>query len=102
MKIADIEGHDARVSSARTTLAADSGDGGVWDIRRLWDLEQLTEVQHQEGHSKEVYCLAFQQDGCWPQEAEVLTAQASVGPGTGQCIMFLRRTSRCDWYRLVT
>ncbi len=27
---------------------------------RLWDLEQLTEVLHQEGHSKEVYCLSFQ------------------------------------------
>ena len=27
---------------------------------RLWDLEQLTEVLHQEGHSKPVHCLAFQ------------------------------------------
>lgn len=36
----------------------------VWDNSwRLWDLEQLTEVLHQEGHSKEVYCVAFQQDG---------------------------------------
>ena len=52
----------------------------VWDNSwRLWDLEQLTEVNyftfflsilptstqvlHQEGHSKEVYTVAFQDDG---------------------------------------
>ena len=30
---------------------------------RLWDLEKQEEVLHQEGHSKEVYCIAFQPDG---------------------------------------
>lgn len=30
---------------------------------RLWDLEQKTEVLHQEGHSRGVYCIAFQNDG---------------------------------------
>lgn len=30
---------------------------------RLWDLEQKTEVLHQEGHSRGVYCIAFQIDG---------------------------------------
>ena len=30
---------------------------------RLWDLEVQDEVLHQEGHSKPVYDIAFQQDG---------------------------------------
>ena len=45
----------------------------VWDNSwRLWDLEQLTEVLHQEGHSKEVYTVNFQQDGA-------LTVSGSLG-----------------------
>lgn len=30
---------------------------------RLWDLEQKQEVLHQEGHSRGVHCIAFQNDG---------------------------------------
>lgn len=30
---------------------------------RLWDLQQCTEVLHQEGHGKPVYCISFQVDG---------------------------------------
>jgi WD40 repeat protein len=30
---------------------------------RLWDLHQCTEVLHQEGHVKPVYCISFQIDG---------------------------------------
>lgn len=30
---------------------------------RLWDMETQVECLHQEGHSKEVYCIAFQPDG---------------------------------------
>ena len=30
---------------------------------RLWDLEAQEEICHQEGHSKEVYSVAFQSDG---------------------------------------
>ncbi len=30
---------------------------------RLWDLEAQEEILHQEGHSKEVYDLAFHNDG---------------------------------------
>ena len=30
---------------------------------RLWDLEAQDEVLHQEGHSKPVYDVSFQQDG---------------------------------------
>ena len=30
---------------------------------RLWDLEAADEILHQEGHSRPVYCVAFQADG---------------------------------------
>lgn len=30
---------------------------------RLWDLEQRTEILHQEGHVKATHCLSFQTDG---------------------------------------
>ena len=30
---------------------------------RLWDLEAQEEILHQEGHSKPVYDIAFQNDG---------------------------------------
>ena len=30
---------------------------------RLWDLEAQEEILHQEGHSKPVYDVAFQNDG---------------------------------------
>lgn len=33
---------------------------GTW---RLWDVESSKELLVQEGHSKEVYALAFQDDG---------------------------------------
>lgn len=30
---------------------------------RFWDVESKEELLHQEGHSKEVYCIAFHPDG---------------------------------------
>ena len=62
--LSDIEGHDARVSRCSYHPSGRFLATAVWDNSwRLWDLEQLTEVLHQEGHSKEVYTVNFQQDG---------------------------------------
>lgn len=63
--VADINGHmPHRVSKVEfhpsgRFLATTCYDSS-W---RLWDLEQKTEVLHQEGHAKAVHCLAFQVDG---------------------------------------
>ena len=71
--LADIEGHDARVSRCSYHPSGRFLATAVWDNSwRLWDLEQLTEVLHQEGHSKEVYTVNFQQDGA-------LTVSGSLG-----------------------
>ena len=58
--MADIEGHDARVSRCAYHPSGRFLATAVWDNSwRLWDLEQLQEVPHQEDHSKEVFCLSF-------------------------------------------
>jgi U4/U6 small nuclear ribonucleoprotein PRP4 len=63
--LADVEGH----APHRVSRLAFHPSGrflgtccfdGSW---RLWDLEQLEEVLHQEGHCKPVYCISFQTDG---------------------------------------
>jgi len=52
-------------------------------------LEQQEEVLHQEGHSKPVYCIGFQNDGA----LAVTGGKDSFGRiwdlRTGRCIMFL-------------
>lgn len=88
--IADIEGHDARVSRCAYHPSGRFLGTAVWDNSwRLWDLEQLTEVLHQEGHSKEVYCLAFQQDGSLCVSGGLDSFGRVWDLRTGQCIMFL-------------
>ena len=56
---------------------------------RLWDLEQLEEVLHQEGHSKEVHCIAFQNDGSLAVSGGMDSFGRVWDLRTGQCIMFL-------------
>ena len=83
----------------------------VWDNSwRLWDLEQLTEVLHQEGHSKEVYCVSFQQDGALAVSGGLDSFGRVWDLRTGQCIMFLeghlKGVTGADWspdgYHIVT
>merc|ERR1719430_874732 len=83
----------------------------VWDNSwRLWDLEQLTEVLHQEGHSKEVYTVAFQDDGALACSGGLDSFGRVWDLRTGQCIMFLeghlKGITGVDWspdgYHIVT
>ena len=74
----------------------------VWDNSwRLWDLEQLTEVLHQEGHSKEVYTVNFQQDGALAVSGGLDSFGRVWDLRTGQCIMFLeghlKGVTGADW-----
>lgn len=59
-----LSGHEGRVCRINfhpsgRYLGSASYDG-TW---RLWDVERGDELLLQEGHSKEVYAIAFQQDG---------------------------------------
>lgn len=59
-----LSGHEGRVCRINfhpsgRYLGSASYDG-TW---RLWDVETSDELLLQEGHSKEVYAIAFQQDG---------------------------------------
>jgi len=59
-----LSGHESRVCRVNfhpsgRYLGSASYDG-TW---RLWDVERGDELLLQEGHSKEVYAIAFQQDG---------------------------------------
>ncbi|GLV44253.1 U4-U6 small nuclear riboprotein factor 60K [Carabus blaptoides fortunei] len=89
--MADIEGHmPHRVSriafhpSGRFlgTCCFDSS----W---RLWDLEQCTEVLHQEGHCKPVYCISFQTDGSVCATGGLDSFGRVWDLRTGRCIMFM-------------
>lgn len=62
--LATLKGHDARVCRINfhpsgAYLGSASFDG-TW---RLWDVETHAELLLQEGHSKEVYAISFQDDG---------------------------------------
>lgn len=62
--MATLSGHTNRVGRVAfhpsgSYLGSASFDG-TW---RLWDVESKTELMAQEGHSKEVYALTFQDDG---------------------------------------
>lgn len=63
--IADITGHmPHRVSRLAFHPSGRFLGTACYDASwRLWDLEQKQEVLHQEGHSKGVHCIAFQDDG---------------------------------------
>jgi U4/U6 small nuclear ribonucleoprotein PRP4 len=109
--VADIEGHDARVSRCAYHPSGRFLATAVWDNSwRLWDLEQLTEVLHQEGHSKEVHCVAFQPDGALCVSGGLDSFGRVWDLRTGQCIMFLeghlKGVTGADWspdgHRLVT
>jgi len=109
--LADIEGHDARVSRCAYHPSGRFLATAVWDNSwRLWDLEQLTEVLHQEGHSKEVYCVSFQQDGALAVSGGLDSFGRVWDLRTGQCIMFLeghlKGVTGADWspdgYHIVT
>ncbi|XP_022201719.2 U4/U6 small nuclear ribonucleoprotein Prp4 [Nilaparvata lugens] len=89
--LADVEGHAPnRVSriafhpSGRFlgTCCFDSS----W---RLWDLAVGQEVLHQEGHTKPVYCLSFQQDGALAASGGLDSFGRVWDLRTGRCIMFL-------------
>ena len=100
--LADIEGHDARVSRCSYHPSGRFLATAVWDNSwRLWDLEQLTEVLHQEGHSKEVYTVNFQQDGALAVSGGLDSFGRVWDLRTGQCIMFLeghlKGVTGADW-----
>jgi U4/U6 small nuclear ribonucleoprotein PRP4 len=62
--LATLEGHEGRVCRiafhpSGNYIGSASYDG-TW---RLWDVEKKKEILLQEGHSKEVFALAFQDDG---------------------------------------
>lgn len=89
--LAEIEGHEphrvSRISfhPSGRFLGTCCHDAS-W---RLWDLEQQTEVLHQEGHTKAVHCISFQIDG----SVVATGGHDSFGRvwdlRTGRCIMFM-------------
>ena len=61
LPVANLEGHDERVSRCAYHPSGRFLGTCVYDNSwRLWDLETTEEVLHQEGHSKAVHCIAFQ------------------------------------------
>lgn len=56
---------------------------------RLWDVERRKEILHQEGHSKEVYDIAFQTDGSLALTGGMDGYGRVWDLRTGRCIMFL-------------
>uniref|UniRef100_A0A034VMW8 U4/U6 small nuclear ribonucleoprotein Prp4 n=1 Tax=Bactrocera dorsalis TaxID=27457 RepID=A0A034VMW8_BACDO len=56
---------------------------------RLWDLEQKTEVLHQEGHAKAVHSLSFQIDGSVIVTGGLDAFGRVWDLRTGRCVMFL-------------
>lgn len=62
--LATLSGHTNRVCRVAFhpsgSYVGSASYDGTW---RLWDVERKTELLLQEGHSKEVFALAFQDDG---------------------------------------
>ncbi|XP_055344030.1 U4/U6 small nuclear ribonucleoprotein Prp4-like [Paramacrobiotus metropolitanus] len=56
---------------------------------RLFDMESSKELLHQEGHSKEVYCIAFHPDGSLALTGGLDSYGRVWDIRTGRCIMFL-------------
>ena len=59
-----IGGHEGRITDLQVhpsgKFIGTSSFDSTW---RLWDIEKQKQLLLQEGHSKELYCLAFQADG---------------------------------------
>lgn len=89
--IADITGHmPNRVSKLAFHPSGRFLATACYDSSwRLWDLEQRTEVLHQEGHAKAVHCLAFQSDGSVVVTGGLDAFGRVWDLRTGRCIMFL-------------
>jgi U4/U6 small nuclear ribonucleoprotein PRP4 len=88
--IADLSGHDARVSRCAFHPSSRFFATCVYDNSwRLWDLEKTEEILHQEGHSKAVHCLAFQSDGSLAASGGMDSFGRVWDLRTGQCVMFL-------------
>jgi U4/U6 small nuclear ribonucleoprotein PRP4 len=62
--MATLQGHEARVGRVAFhpsgNYVGSASYDGTW---RLWDAEKQKELLVQEGHSREVFALAFQDDG---------------------------------------
>jgi U4/U6 small nuclear ribonucleoprotein PRP4 len=62
--LATLEGHSERVGRVAFhpsgVYLGSAGFDGTW---RLWDVEKRLELLIQEGHSKQVLALSFQDDG---------------------------------------
>ncbi|XP_030385424.1 U4/U6 small nuclear ribonucleoprotein Prp4 [Scaptodrosophila lebanonensis] len=89
--IADITGHmPHRVSKVAFHPSGRFLATACYDSSwRLWDLEQKTEVLHQEGHAKPVHCLSYQNDGSVIVTGGLDAFGRVWDLRTGRCIMFL-------------
>ncbi|XP_018324248.1 U4/U6 small nuclear ribonucleoprotein Prp4 [Agrilus planipennis] len=89
--IADIEGHmPHRVSRVAFHPSGRFLGTCCFDCSwRLWDLQQCTEVLHQEGHVKPVYCISFQVDGSVCATGGLDSFGRVWDLRTGRCIMFM-------------
>ncbi|XP_017111879.1 U4/U6 small nuclear ribonucleoprotein Prp4 [Drosophila elegans] len=89
--IADITGHmPHRVSKVAFHPSGRFLATACYDSSwRLWDLEQKTEVLHQEGHAKPVHCLSYHSDGSVLATGGLDAFGRVWDLRTGRCIMFL-------------
>ncbi|XP_016923363.4 U4/U6 small nuclear ribonucleoprotein Prp4 [Drosophila suzukii] len=89
--IADITGHmPHRVSKVAFHPSGRFLATACYDSSwRLWDLEQKTEVLHQEGHAKPVHCLSYHSDGSVVVTGGLDAFGRVWDLRTGRCIMFL-------------
>lgn len=62
--LAVLEGHEGRVCRTAFHPSGNYVASASFDTSwRLWDVERRKEILLQEGHSKEVYSIEFQNDG---------------------------------------
>ncbi len=98
----DLPGHDSRVSRCQFHPSGRFLATCVYDNSwRLWDLQTMEEILHQEGHSKPVHCISFQSDGSLSCTGGMDSFGRVWDLRTGQCIMFLeghlKGVTTCDW-----
>ncbi|XP_075221896.1 U4-U6 small nuclear riboprotein factor 60K [Lycorma delicatula] len=89
--LADVEGHAPhRVSRIAFHPSGRFLGTCCFDMSwRLWDLLAGQEVLHQEGHTKPVYCLSFQNDGALAASGGLDSFGRVWDLRTGRCIMFM-------------
>ncbi|KAJ8704192.1 hypothetical protein PYW07_013486 [Mythimna separata] len=89
--LASLPGHSpARVARVEFHPSGRMLAAAVFDHSwRLWDLHTATEVLHQEGHAKPVYCVAFQGDGSLAVTGGMDAFGRVWDLRTGRCVMFL-------------